>query len=871
MNVLNRLTLRYLRLNRTRTLVTVIGVILSAAMFSAVTTFAVSLQQGLIRSSIALYGDWEGSLDNIPYTTAEKAAQDEEIASSYLIRHEGYALLEGCQNADKPYLAVEALDSTALTSLPIHLTEGRLPESEDEIVISQHISENGGVYFHVGDTLTLQVGRRLTEDGYTFWQNTPYDPDALEQLDSTQTRTYTVVGVMERPSFEPYSAPGYTVVTRLPDGSASGDDTVSLYLHLEHPRRIFTSLPQLAETYGCSDSSVSYNKNVLRMQGIGSDNFMNTYLSLAAILIALIVIGSVSLIYNAFAISVSERSRQFGMLSGVGATSRQIRRTVFFEAFVVGALGIPLGIGAGIGGIGITLYCLRDSLSHTGLLNQGESLELAVSFPSVLLAALLCLITILLSAWTPARRAGRQSAIDAIRQTDDVHIRPRQVKTSPISRRLFGFEGELALKNFRRNRRRYRTTVLSLAVSIILFLSASSFTLYLTKSTQVAIEETPFDLLVGVADEETADRLLPQLSALPGVNWATYSRAESFSCEVPASYVEEYLTEEQESDDGTRYCYLPVDEKGNVNLYDVTLYAVDDGEMVRYLTELGLDPDQYTDPEHPRAVVLDHQRYQQDGRYVDAHVFRTKPDQLTLVSNAYHEEDSPPAFLVLYTPCYADTAPRGMNPSTLGISGIQVVVSRSVFQSLWTGTNSSGSLSVYISSSTPEDTGTAIEDLMARQRETNYSVYNVAEQEQTQKSLILVINVFSYGFITLISLITVANVFNTISTNIHLRRREFATLQSVGMTSGAFRKMMNFECLFYGFKALLYGLPLSACTTVLIYWAVSNGVSMDFIVPWSSVLFCVACVFLIVFVSMLYSMTKIRRENLVDVLKSETN
>lgn len=449
MNVLNRLTLRYLRLNRTRTLVTVIGVILSAAMFSAVTTFAVSLQQGLIRSSIALYGDWEGSLDNIPYTTAEKAAQDEEIASSYLIRHEGYALLEGCQNADKPYLAVEALDSTALTSLPIHLTEGRLPESEDEIVISQHISENGGVYFHVGDTLTLQVGRRLTEDGYTFWQNTPYDPVALEQLDGTQTRTYTVVGVMERPSFEPYSAPGYTVVTRLPDGSASGDDTVSLYLHLEHPRRIFTSLPQLAETYGCSDSSVSYNKNVLRMQGIGSDNFMNTYLSLAAILIALIVIGSVSLIYNAFAISVSERSRQFGMLSGVGATSRQIRRTVFFEAFVVGALGIPLGIGAGIGGIGITLYCLRDSLSHTGLLNQGESLELAVSFPSVLLAALLCLITILLSAWIPARRAGRQSAIDAIRQTDDVHIRPRQVKTSPISRRLFGFEGELALKNFR--------------------------------------------------------------------------------------------------------------------------------------------------------------------------------------------------------------------------------------------------------------------------------------------------------------------------------------------------------------------------------------------------------------------------------------
>lgn len=136
MNVLNRLTLRYLRLNRTRTLVTVIGVILSAAMFSAVTTFAVSLQQGLTAAASPSTATGKDRWINIPYTTAEKAAQDEEIASSYLIRHEGYALLEGCQNADKPYLAVEALDSTALTSLPIHLTEGRLPESEDEIVIS---------------------------------------------------------------------------------------------------------------------------------------------------------------------------------------------------------------------------------------------------------------------------------------------------------------------------------------------------------------------------------------------------------------------------------------------------------------------------------------------------------------------------------------------------------------------------------------------------------------------------------------------------------------------------------------------------------------------------------------------------------------
>lgn len=90
------------------------------------------------------------------------------------------------------------------------------------------------------------------------------------------------------------------------------------------------------------------------------------------------------------------------------------------------------------------------------------------------------------------------------------------------------------------------------------------------------------------------------------------------------------------------------------------------------------------------------------------------------------------------------------------------------------------------------------------------------------------------------------------------------------MTSGAFRKMMNFECLFYGFKALLYGLPLSAWHHGFDLLAVSNGVSMDFIVPVQRAVLR-GRVFLIVFVSMLYSMTKIRRENLVDVLKSEIN
>ena len=119
------------------------------------------------------------------------------------------------------------------------------------------------------------------------------------------------------------------------------------------------------------------------------------------------------------------------------------------------------------------------------------------------------------------------------------------------------------------------------------------------------------------------------------------------------------------------------------------------------------------------------------------------------------------------------------------------------------------------------------------------------------------------------ALITTANVFNTISTNVQLRRREFAMLKSVGMTKRGFNKMINFECIFYGLKALVIGLPISLAVTVLIHMALSSGVDMAFMVPWESIFIAVAGVFLIVFITMLYAMSRVRRENIIDALKNE--
>ncbi|MDR1067806.1 MAG: ABC transporter permease, partial [Clostridiales Family XIII bacterium] len=150
-----------------------------------------------------------------------------------------------------------------------------------------------------------------------------------------------------------------------------------------------------------------------------------------------------------------------------------------------------------------------------------------------------------------------------------------------------------------------------------------------------------------------------------------------------------------------------------------------------------------------------------------------------------------------------------------------------------------------------------------------YYLTNMAEELEQNRSIILVVNVFTYGFVVLISLIAIANVFNTVSTGINLRRREFAMLRSVGMTDRGFNRMMNCECVFYGLKSLLFALPVAVGVTYLIYRAMMNGVDIAFSLPWASIGISVLSVFLVVFVTMLYAVGKVKKANVIDALRDE--
>lgn len=868
MNILHRVTRKTLRKNKTRTIVTIIGVVLSVAMVTAITSFISSMQDFLLRSTIAEEGNWEAGVENVSYQQTADLRRSDAFKQTGYTRMLGFAMLEGSANDAKPYLCVQAFEETAFGLFGITPIEGRLPENGSELIVSEHIWINGGVQLNVGDTITLPIGDRVFEDGIVATRNYSYNPDdEPETLSVRETKTYTIVGVCARPGMESYSAGGYTVFTRLMPNTLQASDTVSLYVTAENPRKIFETMPELAGTI--DEMNITYHAGLLSYMGISQNrNFNAVLFSMAGILIGLIMLGSISLIYNAFAISVSERSRQFGMLSSVGATSRQIKHAVFYEALVISSIGIPLGVLSGVGGIGVTIWLLRDSLSS--FLNGTVTFTLSVSVPAVVMAAAVGLLTVLISAYIPARRAARMSAIEAIRQTGDIRLRARQVKTPRFIRRLFGMEGDLALKNFKRNRRRYRATVFSLFISVVLFISVSAYTSLLRVSVTTMFSDKNYSILVSVpryGNEETPEEetlaFYNALDAMDNITEFTMLRHTSG----------QYTAQREELDD--KLWDIAVEngffQEDEAPLLPFSITALDEETFARYVEKLGLNLADYTDADNPRAIVLDQYLIMDEaGRYIEGHVLADHtPREVELlgISGAVADGQTHPTTATIRLETYTDEIPLGIETHNNASGGVTLIVSPSVIEQFG-GTFYRPSVSFAINAADTTKAEKDINDTIQQMR-LGYDCINYDAQKQQNENVLLVFNVLTYGFIVLISLITIANVFNTISTNIQLRRRELAMLRSVGTTQAGFRKMMNFECLFYGLKALLYGLPVSLVIVFLVRAALLQGVYTMFAFPWLSFVVAILCVFLVVFVTMMYAMSKVRRENIVDALKNE--
>jgi putative ABC transport system permease protein len=153
--------------------------------------------------------------------------------------------------------------------------------------------------------------------------------------------------------------------------------------------------------------------------------------------------------------------------------------------------------------------------------------------------------------------------------------------------------------------------------------------------------------------------------------------------------------------------------------------------------------------------------------------------------------------------------------------------------------------------------------------EKGYDYGDLLESQMQYRNIVTMTNVFSYGFIILISLICICNVFNTISTNIALRRRDFGMLRSVGMQTKELNRMMIYECLRYGIRALVMGIPLGILGSFGINTLTGSVGNSNYEPPLIPMCIAIACVFVVVFLSMLYALSKLKKDNPIEAIRME--
>ena len=375
MNLLNKLTIKNLKLNKKRTVVTIIGIMLSVALITAVASMYASGIKSLIDYETKLKGNFHTVFYNVPVSDMDKFENNRNIETLNITKGIGYAKVDS-KNEDKPYAYIKGFTKESLNNLSIRLVSGRLPENDNEIVIPTHLKTNGRLNLKVNDTITLEVGKRIDSTGYELDQNNPYqksDSDGSgESLIETKTKTYKIVGIIERPAtnIENYTAPGYTFITYMDNNKISGNVDVYARFTKDGTKSWYETIANILgvdpvlfkkvynQESGYSDKDIEklseqmenaylidVNKYLIDLETnpISSSSISGLGI-VVSIVIGIIVFTSVFCIKNSFDISITEKIKQYGMLRSVGATKKQIKRNVFYEATILGLIGIPLGI-----------------------------------------------------------------------------------------------------------------------------------------------------------------------------------------------------------------------------------------------------------------------------------------------------------------------------------------------------------------------------------------------------------------------------------------------------------------------------------------------------------------------------------------------
>lgn len=615
MNLMKTLTLKNLKLNRKRTIVTIVGIILATALLSALVTLVSSFQYSMIEYQKQKDGDFHVKFSGVKMSELSEFKNNRNIESTFETMGMGFAKLDGCKNEDKPYAYVMATDEAGFEKGCFNLIEGRMAKNEDEIVIPRHLRTNGRIDIKVGDEITLDIGKRYDSSTESvIWENIAYEHEA-ETLTDTVTKRYKVVGIMERPGYgmEDYSAAGYTFVTYSNELAAIDNGTKSEVNEADTTLTVYSRYTQkalrnkdavTADIIGVDEKLFAKaNNSSVEMSAEESDRFLkemenakydiyiNRFLisyecvfpidgtfkalfTVATVVALIIILTSVYCIKNSFNISITEKIRQYGMLASVGATRRQIKSSVKTEAAMLGVAGIPVGTMSGILA-SLILVKVVNALS-AGWLNFALSFH--TSLPALILAVILSIATIYFSATGSARRAAKVTPLEAIRNTKEIKIKSAKLKTPAIIGRIWGIGGVISYKNIKRNNKKYRTTVTSIVICSVTFIVISYFMSMAFSVVGMSYAAADYNIGINMSCKKDIDieKFSKLLSGIEGAEDYLVGAGYDFDVDKP-KYTKEY----------GEYCRQLYDDSEDVSqMFLITV--LDDKSYDKYASDAGI-------------------------------------------------------------------------------------------------------------------------------------------------------------------------------------------------------------------------------------------------------------------------------------------
>lgn len=862
MQVLTKITIKNLKLNKKRTIGTLVGIILSVALICAVAGMATSLRQSLIQTASSNTGYWHLKLSNINKEDIEKLKNNRDIKDLNIINDVGYAKLAKSANENRPYIHLYSLDEKCFNNMELELVEGTYPQNNNEIAISKSIIDDAQVDLKIGDTITFNIGDRYIGDrmlssGYEFepaeLMNEPENVDLIlsempedstketdverkEEIKVNFTKEFTIVGIMSeneqpiKPISFMYDA-GYACVT---NGLDEGE--TNAYIAFKNPLDSETSIDEILginlNSGKISEYRYSINYEILKWESFNTnlgDSSLNMMIAIAIIVIAIIILTSVYCIKNTFSISLTEKIKMYGMLSSIGATKKQIKKSVIQEGMILSLIGIPVGILVGILLVYILVIAVRGALS--GIL---DIVVFKITLLPILISIILGIVTVYLSCLSVARKAKKITPLEAIKSSNDIKIKSKKIKSPKIIKKIFGVGGVIAYKNLKRSKKKYRTTVISIAMSVFVFIASSTLINYAFEAMGGYYKD--YDYNIKFSSTSSDGQELKQI--LNDENFSNYTLLYKTNSILK-------ITDMSKLSEFGKTVFIENDLYKN-NEIPVEIYGLNSEDFKEYLEKLGVDYDKNKD----KAVLLDYYSLYKDGKTIKNRLLTYSPND-SISGNVEDKE-----FNVSISKI-TETVPDGLE----GTYFYSAVIVLNVDEY---GNNFNFVPNMLTTNSEEPD------DLAKRsQKYDNMYVTNIASEVRFYDSVRLVVYIFAYGFIGIITLIGVTNIFNTLTSNIDLRQREFAMLKSIGMTKKEFNKMINLETLFYSLKALIFGIVLGLIASSAIYKAFAQSLDYGFKIPMQAMLISILFVFVIVFIIMKFAIGKINKQNIIDTIRKE--